>query len=206
MTHIVTGDQAWSRNFEISRSASHIHPEFLGEFFHEVRLVIGHLVLSEVTKSKPNPEIFTHAAGLFASPPATEQVLVFEERSCWDSKLLWFSWLSKILHHCRWKLAHMFWGRHWWLWVNISVQSTPPRASEHCVKLQKRQDAPSGVEAGLAAGMQVCHVPDENLSRSSCGFAHCELRSLEDPGSIGVRWCEAMAAMDWISWSWGQRW
>ena len=63
MTHIVTGDQAWSRNFEISRSASHIHPEFLGEFFHEVRLVIGHLVLSEVTKSKPNPEILPMQRG-----------------------------------------------------------------------------------------------------------------------------------------------
>ena len=41
------------------------------------------------------------------------------------------------------------------------------------------------MDAGLAAGMQVCHVPDENLSRSSCGFAHCELRSLEE-GSMGV--------------------
>lgn len=97
------------RHFDLKTS---LHKELFGLMTH---IVTG----DQVTKSKPNPEIFTHAAGLFASPPATEQVFVFE-------------------------------------------------------------DAPSGVEAGLAAGMQVCHVPDENLSRSSCGFAHCELRSLED--------------------------
>ena len=28
--------------------------------------------------------------------------------------------------------------------------------------------------------IQVCHVPDANLSRSLCGKAHCELLSLED--------------------------
>ena len=50
------------------------------------------------------------------------------------------------------------------------------------------EDAPSGVEAGLAAGMQVCHVPDAKLSRSSCGKAHCELLSLEDRYSIYSLW------------------
>lgn len=72
-----------------------------------------------MTKSKPDPEIFRHAASLFDAVPAGLQVLVFE-------------------------------------------------------------DAPSGVQAGLAAGMQVCHVPDANLSRDLCGRAHCELLSLED--------------------------
>merc|ERR1712032_1187345 len=41
------------------------------------------------------------------------------------------------------------------------------------------EDAPNGVEAGLAAGMQVCHVPDPNLSADLRGGAHCELQSLE---------------------------
>lgn len=42
------------------------------------------------------------------------------------------------------------------------------------------EDAPNGVEAGLAAGMQVVHVPDANLPRSLCGHAHCTLSSIAD--------------------------
>lgn len=41
------------------------------------------------------------------------------------------------------------------------------------------EDAPNGVEAALAAGMQVCHVPDANLAMELRGHAHCELMSLE---------------------------
>lgn len=41
------------------------------------------------------------------------------------------------------------------------------------------EDAPVGVEAGLAAGMQVCHVPDANLALELRGRAHAELPSLE---------------------------
>lgn len=41
------------------------------------------------------------------------------------------------------------------------------------------EDAPNGVEAGRAAGMQVCHVPDANLGADQRGGAHCELASLE---------------------------
>jgi pseudouridine-5'-monophosphatase len=41
------------------------------------------------------------------------------------------------------------------------------------------EDAPNGVEAGRAAGMQVCHVPDANLGVDQRGGAHCELASLQ---------------------------
>jgi len=41
------------------------------------------------------------------------------------------------------------------------------------------EDAPNGVEAAVAAGMQVCHVPDPNLSADLRGHADCELTTLE---------------------------
>jgi len=69
----------------------------------------------QVTKSKPDPEIFTQAAGQFASPPLAEQILVFE-----DLRMV----------SCFFRSAFM------------------------CISFIC-QDAPSGVEAGLAAGMQV---------------------------------------------------
>jgi len=98
------------RHFELKTS---LHRELFGLMHH---IVTG----DQVSKSKPNPEIFNVAASLFdGATPKPETVLVFE-------------------------------------------------------------DAPNGVEAGLAAGMQVCHVPDSNLAMELRGGAHCELKSLED--------------------------
>mmetsp|Transcript_1214 Transcript_1214/g.2765 ORF Transcript_1214/g.2765 Transcript_1214/m.2765 type:complete len:434 (+) Transcript_1214:14-1315(+) len=97
------------RHYDLKTS---LHRELFGLMHH---VVTG----DQVSKSKPDPQIFSHAASLFDGMPAADTILVFE-------------------------------------------------------------DAPSGVEAGLAAGMQVCHVPDINLSRDLCGQAHCELLSLED--------------------------
>merc|ERR1711924_554395 len=89
------------------------HRELFGLMHH---IVTG----DQVQKSKPDPEIFNNAAGLFeGDAPEPNRVLVFE-------------------------------------------------------------DAPNGVEAAIAAGMQVCHVPDANLARNLRGDAHCELASLED--------------------------
>mmetsp|Transcript_14483 Transcript_14483/g.31463 ORF Transcript_14483/g.31463 Transcript_14483/m.31463 type:complete len:240 (+) Transcript_14483:61-780(+) len=42
------------------------------------------------------------------------------------------------------------------------------------------EDAPNGVEAGLAAGMQVVMVPDANLDRKLCSRATCVVDSLLD--------------------------
>jgi len=96
------------RHFELKTS---LHGELFGLMHH---IVTG----DQVSKSKPDPEIFSLAAGLFDETPDAGTVLVFE-------------------------------------------------------------DAPNGVEAGIAAGMQVCHVPDSNLSADLRGGAFCELASLE---------------------------
>lgn len=86
----------------------------------ELFRLMHHIVTGDqVSKTKPDPEIFLEAARRFeGAVPEPQQILVFE-------------------------------------------------------------DAPNGVQAGRAAGMQVCHVPDPNLGRESRGGAHCELRSLE---------------------------
>ena len=42
------------------------------------------------------------------------------------------------------------------------------------------EDAPSGVEAGLSAGMRVVMVPDARLDKALRGRAHQEIDSLED--------------------------
>jgi len=97
------------RHFDLKTSK---HTELFGLMHH---IVTGDMV----KKSKPDPEIFLHAATLFqGETPDSARVLVFE-------------------------------------------------------------DAPNGVQAGRAAGMQVCHVPDANLGLESRGGAHCELPSLE---------------------------
>ncbi len=50
------------------------------------------------------------------------------------------------------------------------------------------EDAPSGLAAGLAAGMRVVVVPDPNMDREPYGMAHQLLDSLEafDPGRWGL--------------------
>merc|ERR1712224_784887 len=98
------------RHFDLKTST---HKELFGLMHH---IVTG----DQVTKSKPDPECFLMAAGLFeGEKPEPGKVLVFE-------------------------------------------------------------DAPNGVQAAVAAGMQVCHVPDANLGQDQRGGSHCELRSLED--------------------------
>lgn len=50
------------------------------------------------------------------------------------------------------------------------------------------EDAPSGVEAGLSAGMRVIMVPDSRLDKALRGKAHLEIDSLEefDPAVWGL--------------------
>ncbi|EPY73964.1 hypothetical protein CB1_002394002 [Camelus ferus] len=158
---------------------THRHEDFFSLFDH---VVLGDD--PEVKSGKPEPDIFLACARRFSPTPPMEKTFIATPPAGSTAEI-WSVAHDPLMTVLQEKgkpddghdprLGELVpFPRIWQLLLRC------PLFARHLKKCLVFEDAPNGVEAALAAGMQVVMVPDRNLSRHLTTKATLVLGSLQD--------------------------